>query len=235
MKHTVFAAATLALVCVHGAAHAAAASGAPSDGSTSTAGDVSAGQSKSAVCAGCHGPDGNSPSGNFPKIAGQHEKYLFKQLQDYKSGARKNALMAGQVANLSEQDMRDLAAYYAAQDASAGKADPELVDLGSRIYRGGNPATGVPACSACHGPAGMGNPMANFPRLSGQHAQYTRGQLEGFQAAARAGRQTTAEDMPGRANDAGRMMQSIAKNMSADEIEAVSSFIEGLHMKSSSR
>ena len=188
------------------------------------AGDPEAGAAKAAVCAACHGPDGNSPSSEFPKIAGQGERYFVKQLKDYKSGARDNALMRAQVAALSEQDMKDLAAFYAAQTADFGEADPELVALGERLYRGGNLETGVAACAACHGPAGQGMAAAGWPLLAGQHARYTEQQMRAFRAAGR-------EDLDApeyRQNDPEGMMRGVAARMTDREIRAVSSFIQGL-------
>ncbi|MBZ2188761.1 cytochrome c4 [Alcanivorax sp. JB21] len=192
------------------------------------AGDAAAGEAKAAVCAACHGPDGNSPAADFPKIAGQGEKYFVKQLMDYKSGARENAIMRGQVAGLSEQDMKDLAAFYAAQPIEVGAADPDLVEAGERLYRGGNMDTGLAACSGCHGPAGDGIAAAGFPALSGQHARYIEEQLRAFRAAGRDDlgaaayrRNDTTSDEPG-------MMQAIAAKMSDREIKAVASFISGL-------
>ncbi|MCH8542093.1 MAG: cytochrome c4 [Alcanivorax sp.] len=192
------------------------------------AGDAAAGEAKAAVCAACHGPDGNSPAADFPKIAGQGEKYFVKQLMDYKSGARENAIMRGQVAGMSEQDMKDLAAFYAAQPIEVGAADPDLVEAGERLYRGGNMSTGLAACSGCHGPAGEGIAAAGFPALSGQHARYIEEQLRAFRAAGRDDlgasayrRNDTTSDEPG-------MMQAIAAKMSDREIKAVASFISGL-------
>jgi cytochrome c553 len=181
------------------------------------AGDIAAGKAKSATCAGCHGVDGNSANPEWPKLAGQHADYLEKQLHDFKAGAeRSNAMMAPMVASLSEQDMADLAAYYSAQTLQVGAADESLVERGEKIYRGGNPVTGVAACIACHGPAGAGNPAANFPALSGQHAKYVENQLYAFKKG-------------DRSNDAGKMMRNTAAKMTAEEIEAVSSYVQGLH------
>jgi len=185
-------------------------------GVAQAAGDAEAGKAKAAMCAACHGPDGNSPAPNFPKIAGQHAEYIAKQLQEFKSGARQDATMAGMTAALSEQDMADLAAFYASQKGNVGQAAEDKVELGETLYRAGNAATGVSACAACHGPAGNGNPMAKFPNLSGQHADYTALQLKNFRAGARA-------------NDAGSMMRGVAKKMTDAEIEAVSQYIQGLH------
>lgn len=180
------------------------------------AGDAEAGKSKSAMCAACHGPDGNSPAPTFPKLAGQHADYLAKQLAEYKSGERQNATMNGMAAALSEQDIADLAAFYASQKVTLGKAAEDKVAAGEAVYRAGNTATGVSACAACHSPTGSGNPMANFPSLSGQHADYTVLQLKAFRAGERA-------------NDAGSMMRGVAKKMTDAEIEAVSQYIQGLH------
>lgn len=179
------------------------------------AGDASAGKAKANTCAGCHGADGNSANPEWPKLAGQHPGYLVKQLQEFKAGDRENATMAPMAAPLSEQDMQDLAAYYAAQEIQHGQADPELVELGEQIYRGGNKASGVSACMACHGPAGKGNPAANFPALAGQHATYTEIQLKAFRSGARA-------------NDYGSMMRNVAARMTDAEIKAVASYIQGL-------
>ncbi|MDJ0740288.1 MAG: c-type cytochrome [Gammaproteobacteria bacterium] len=185
-------------------------------GAAHAAGDAAAGKAKSVTCAACHGPDGNSVAPNFPKIAGQHADYIAKQLADYKSGARQNPTMNGMAAPLSEQDMADLGAFYASQKASVGSAAEDQVALGESIYRAGNPESGVSACAACHGPSGVGNPMANFPSLGGQHAEYTAAQLNMFRSGARA-------------NDAASMMRGVAKKMTDAEIEAVSQYIQGLH------
>lgn len=180
------------------------------------AGDAAAGKAKAAACASCHGADGNSANPEWPKLAGQHDKYLAKQLANFKAGERSNPMMSPMAAPLSDQDIADIAAYFAGQTLNGGKADPALVDAGEKLYRGGNATSGVAACLACHGPNGMGNPQANFPRLGGQHAAYTVNQLKAF----RAGQRT---------NDAGKMMQNIAARMTDDEMKAVASYIEGLH------
>jgi len=184
---------------------------------TFAAGDAAAGKAKAAMCASCHGADGNSVNPDWPKLAGQHANYLVKQLEDFKKGTeRSNPLMAGMVASLTKTDMENLAAYFSTQKSTYGKADPALVDLGEKIYRGGNKTTGVPACMACHGPNGAGNPQANFPALSGQHAKYVATQLKAFRDGQRS-------------NDAGAMMRNIAAKMTDQEIEAVASYVQGLH------
>ncbi len=185
--------------------------------SAQTLGDAEAGKEKSAVCAACHGPDGNSAAPNFPKLAGQGAKYLVKQMQDVKSGARPVLEMTGILDGLNEKDFQDIAAYYASQSIVVSQANPELVELGEKIYRAGNPATKVAACMACHGPAGAGMDLAAFPALAGQHADYTAKQLKMFR---------TGE----RANDGdARIMRSVAARLSDREIEAVASYISGLY------
>jgi cytochrome c553 len=179
------------------------------------AGDPARGQQLSQACAACHGSDGNSVNPEWPKIAGQHAEYIHKQLMDYKSGRRENALMAGQVANLDEQDMRDLGAFYARQQISPGTADEAVAERGERIYRGGIPASGVAACTACHGPTGQGNPAAMFPVVAGQHARYNSDQLRYFRSEQRA-------------NDNGRMMRNLAARMSDADIRAVAEYMAGL-------
>ncbi|KZX85230.1 cytochrome C, partial [Alcanivorax sp. HI0013] len=157
------------------------------------------------------------------------EAYLVKQLQDYKSGKRENAIMAGQVANLSEQDMADLGAYYASQEPSIGQADPDWVEQGAKLYRGGDMANGLPACSGCHGPAGQGVEGAKYPLLAGQNAQYVEEQLKAFRAA---GRNDLGDNVVKRTNDtdgdAPGMMQTVAAKMSDTQIKAVASYISGL-------
>jgi len=180
------------------------------------AGDASAGKSKAAVCAACHGMDGNSPSDMFPKLAGQGEAYLVKQLNEFKSGARNNAVMAPMVAALTEQDMADLAAYYAGQNTAPAATSEDLVAAGQAVYRAGNKKTGLPACMACHGPTGAGVPSAKWPALSGQHAAYIEAQLNAFAAGSRD-------------NDPNKMMRDIAAKMTAAEMKAVASYVAGLH------
>ena len=137
-------------------------------------GNAEAGKTKSATCAACHGADGNSVNPEWPKLAGQHPSYIAKQLANFKDDARVNPSMSPMAKPLSEQDMADLAAYFSSQAAKPGEADQTKVALGEQMYKGGNNATGVAACAACHGPTGTGNPASNFPSLSGQHATYIK-------------------------------------------------------------
>ena len=179
-------------------------------------GDPSNGKSLSQICAVCHSVDGNSVNPVWPKLAGQHASYIAKQLKDFKDGKRVNAQMTAMVAPLSGQDMEDLGAYYASQKTKQGTAKPELIELGQRIYRAGDSQAGIPACLACHGPVGVGNPAALYPSLSGQHAEYTARQLKMFKAEERN-------------NDVNNVMRSIAGPMTNAQIEAVSEYIQGLH------
>lgn len=181
------------------------------------AGDAKAGQAKAAVCGACHGADGNSMAPNFPKLAGQGERYLLKQMHDIKDGKRTVLEMTGLLTNLSDQDLADIAAYFASQNASVGAADPKLVAQGEALFRGGKLAEGMPACTGCHNPAGQGNAEAGFPHLGGQHAAYTAKQLTAF----REGERTNDGDA--------MIMRSIAAKLSNKDIAAISSYIEGLH------
>ena len=186
-------------------------------GLAQAAGDAAAGQGKVAVCGACHGADGNSPAPNFPKLAGQGERYLLKQLHDIKSGDRTVVEMTGMLDNLSEQDMADIAAYFASQKMSVGAADPKLVERGEALFRGGKLEEGMPACTGCHSPNGAGLAAAAFPKLGGQHATYVAKQLTDF----REGNRTNDGDA--------MIMRAIAAKLSKKDIEAVSSFIQGLH------
>ena len=186
-------------------------------GVAQAAGDAEAGQGKVAVCGACHGVDGNSPAPNFPKLAGQGERYLLKQLHDIKSGARPIIEMTGMLDNLSDQDMADIAAYFASQKMSVGAADPKLVERGEALFRGGKLEEGMPSCIGCHSPNGAGLAAAGFPHLGGQHAQYVAKQLTDF----REGNRTNDGDA--------MIMRAIAAKLSNKDIEAVSSFIQGLH------
>ena len=185
-------------------------------GSVTAAGNAAAGKTKSAVCAGCHGVDGNSSAPNFPKIAGQDAQYIAKQLADFKSGARKDPTMAGMVAGLSKKDMDDLGAYFASQKRALGaaSASADALKKAERLYRGGDAKNGIAACMSCHGPAGVGIPP-RFPAVSGQHAAYSQKQLLDFKTGTRK-------------ND-GEVMTRVAFRLSEAEIKAVSEYMAGLH------
>ena len=180
------------------------------------AGDPQQGKALSAVCAACHGQDGNSSAGAFPSLAGQGQRYLVKQLKDIKSGNRAAVLMTGILDNYSEQDMLDVAAYYAAQTAAGGAADPALLVQGETIYRAGVARKQIAACTACHSPTGQGNAAAGFPMLAGQWPDYTEAQLRSF----RSGERNNDGDS--------QMMRLNAMDLSDQEIKAVSSYIRGL-------
>jgi cytochrome c553 len=172
------------------------------------------------VCVACHSADGNSVAPANPKIAGQFPEYLHKQLMNFKpqggkKAERENAVMGGMVANLSPDDMKNLAAFYAGQKLKPAAArDSALASAGQKLWRGGNPATGVPACAGCHGPDGAGIP-AQYPRVAGQFAEYTEAQLKAFQAGQRA-------------NDPAGMMRGVAARMTEKEMKAVAEYAAGL-------
>lgn len=185
------------------------------------AGDAVAGKAAAAVCAACHGADGNSASDQFPRLAGQNAKYIYTQLSNYKSGARKNAIMSVQAANLTSKQMADLAAYFASKQGGVSLADPVIVDAGAKLFRGGDATRGVVPCSGCHSPDGRGNALAAFPRLGGQHASYVKAQLEAYRSAGRADATGTKREHP--------IMQQVASRLSDEDIALLSNFISGLH------
>lgn len=168
------------------------------------------------VCAACHGADGNSPLAMNPSLAGQHAGYLLKQLKEFKSGARNNPVMMAMVANLSDDDMRNLSAHYASQPARALAAkDKDLAAQGAKLYRGGNMEKGVAACAGCHSANGAGIPV-QYPRLAGQHPDYVLAQLKAFRAEERA-------------NDPNRMMRAVSSKLSDKDMAALAEYISGLH------
>jgi cytochrome c553 len=183
-------------------------------------GDASAGQAKSAICAACHGADGNSVVPNWPKLAGQHTGYMVRQVNLIKSGARNVPEMVGIVATMSDQDIEDIAAWFSSQKNNGGVADESAVFLGQRIYKAGNAETGVPACMSCHGPGGEGNPLAGYPALAGQHSMYISKMLTGF----RMGFNWGDDDGPS------TVMNGAALLLSKEEIEAVANYIQGLYL-----
>ena len=181
-------------------------------------GTIAAGKAKSAICAACHGMDGNSTDPQYPKLAGQQASYIYRQLVLFKSGVRQNPIMLGMAMSLSHQDMADLATYFAAQKIIPGVADPKAVAVGQALYRGGDRASEVPACMACHGPDGQGNPGAVYPHLAGQHATYVRTVLTAWHDGTTWGKTSHASIMP-----------TIAKRLTAAQIADVASYIAGLH------
>ncbi len=181
------------------------------------ASNVADGKTKSATCAACHGADGNSLTKIWPKLAGQHASYIVQQLKNFQSKARQDPSMSPMAQPLSEADMIDLAAYFESQSTEIGFANPDMLELGQSIYLGGNKETGVSACIGCHGPKGNGNPAAKYPALSGQHADYVVKQLKDYASGARKPIGNAA------------IMSDIAVRMSETEMEAVASYMQGLH------
>ncbi len=181
-------------------------------------GDAIAGQAKSATCAACHGMDGNPASSQYPKLAGQHEDYITRQVEMFKSHKRDSAVMMGFVMSLSAQDMHDIGAYFASKASLPGVADAKLVQRGEAIYRGGDKNTNAPACMACHGPDGRGNPGAGYPQLAGQYADYVTLKLKEWHDG-----KTWGDD------DRAKIMPVVAKGLSDADIAALASYIEGLH------
>jgi len=175
-------------------------------------GDAAAGQAKAALCATCHGNDGNSDLAINPKLAGQNANYMVKQLMDFKSGARPSATMAAMVLSLSEQDMQDISAWYASQQVTLQSANPESLELAETLYRAGNREISVAACAACHSPTGRGTAPAGFPALSGQHAEYTLQQLKDFRSGVRE-------------NDSSGMMRTVVERLTDKELEALASYV----------
>jgi len=180
-------------------------------------GSADAGKAKAITCGACHGPDGNSVNPVWPSIAGQHSTYIVEQLQAFKNGTRTEPLMLGQAMMLTDEDMRDLAVYFSEMTtATKVIADPSTLDYGERLYRGGSRENATPACIACHGPNGRGNPAASYPSLKGQYAAYIAAQLRAYASGAR------------RSDGATRVMRDIAAKLSEEDIVAVSSYVQGL-------
>lgn len=182
----------------------------------SSAGSAEKGQAKAATCVACHGVNGNSVNPEWPNLAGQHESYIKRQLTAFKNDTRQNVLMTPMAKPLSEEDIADLGAYFAAQSLTGNlEADASKVTQGEKLYRGGDAQKGIPACAACHGPRGNGNPAANYAAIRGQHATYTAAQLKAYRSGTR---QT----------DPNQMMRNVATNMTDDQIAAVAAYIQGL-------
>ncbi|MFT5880389.1 MAG: cytochrome c553 [Moritella sp.] len=192
-------------------------------GTAQAAGDVAAGEVASATCAACHGADGNSPASIYPKLAGQNASYIVKQLKDFQlamqtggTKGRNNPTMMGMSAMLTEQNIEDLGAFYAAQTMKPEETPTDVVAAGQLLYRGGDIERGIAACIACHGPRGNGSETAKFPKISGQHADYIKSQLEKFSSQERA-------------NDRNGMMHDIAYKMKPADMEIIAKYLGGLH------
>lgn len=204
------------LVCGAPAAPSAVAA-TPPTGSGWPGGNARAGQAKAALCGACHGADGNASDPQYPRLAGQQASYIVHQLEAFKTGRRVNPIMMGFAATLSEQDMRDVGAWFASQKAQPGKTDARLAAAGEKLYRQGERTQGVPACMACHGMDGRGNTGALYPQLAGQHASYLEARLKAWHA--------PSPNAPPSA----QLMRSIATRLSDSQITAVASYIEGLN------
>jgi cytochrome c553 len=181
------------------------------------AGDAAAGKTKSAACGGCHGMDGNSPVVAYPKLAGQNEAYIIKQVKDFKANTtRQNAIMFGMVAALSDEDAADIGAYFQSQHVSAvAPSDESKLAKGRDLYKGGDLQKGIPACQACHGPTGAGTAGIGFPAVGGQYVEYTLAQLKAFKDGARS-------------NDDKMLMRSIVAKMSEEDMVAVANYMASL-------
>ncbi|MEZ8102381.1 c-type cytochrome [Vibrio bivalvicida] len=186
-------------------------------------GNIEAGKAKSQTCVACHGADGNSQLAMYPKIAGQHAKYIEKQLKEFKLGMTSNGkqgrmdpVMSGMAMPLSEEDMKDLAAYYASLPISHNTTPENVVDTGKVLYTSGDAERGLTACIACHGPRGDGTELSGFPKISGQHADYIKAQLVKFRDGSRG-------------NDMNEMMRDIAKKLTDEDIDTLSKYFGGLH------
>jgi cbb3-type cytochrome c oxidase subunit III len=181
-------------------------------------GDPSAGEAKAVACAACHGADGNPTDKQYPKLAGQNEAYIARQLEQFKNGKRMNPIMVGFVATLTPQDMHDIGAFFATKQVLPGVADEALVARGQALYRGGDAALGVPACMACHGPDGRGMAGAGYPQLAGQWADYVSAKLKEWKAGTTWGDDAHAAIMP-----------AIVSRLSEADLVALASYVEGLH------
>ena len=180
-------------------------------------GDPMAGSELVATCAGCHGADGNSVVGQWPTLAGQRESYTLAQLIHVQKGERMIESMMGLLDNYTEDQLRDIAAFYAAQDTKVGQADSTNFELGQRIYRAGNFSGGVPACTGCHGPQGKGVESAGYPKLSGQKAEYVVTSLVAYKTGERVHSSNA------------KIMQGIAARLTTEEIRAVANYVSGLY------
>ena len=182
------------------------------------AGDPAAGEQKAAVCTSCHGQGGAKPiMGSYPKLSGLGEQYLFNQLTAIKAGDRAVPQMTGLLDAMSDQDLRNLAAYFDSQEMVVNQANPDLVDQGRALFRGGNMASGVPACSGCHNPRGQGNEPGGYPALGGQNAEYIAKQLKAYRDGTRAGTSNA------------QIMMDVAAKLTDAEIESVASYVSGLN------
>jgi cytochrome c553 len=193
-------------------------------------GDAKVGQTKAAACGACHGLDGNSSDAQYPKLAAQQERYIARQLAMFKTGERQNPIMMGMAGAVTPQDMRDIGAYFATQKMRPGVSDDTIIKdgpnkgmkfyaVGERLYRGGDAARNVPACMACHGPTGAGNPGPAYPNLGGQHASYVSARLTAFRGGL----------TWGKGDYENKVMAGVSKNLTDEEIQALATYVNGLH------
>jgi cytochrome c553 len=189
------------------------------------AGDAAAGATKAATCTACHGLNGNSANPEWPVLAGQNAAYVRDQIERFRAGKRVNVLMMPMVANLTDQDVADLAAFFSAQTPTGNEADPSYWKAGQALYRGGDAARGIPACAACHGPVGRGNPAAGYPALQAQHSVYTVNQLTAYAADARYTKDASGHTQAG---PNAQMMNTIAARLTAEDRRNLASFIQGI-------
>jgi cytochrome c553 len=192
----------------------------------SAAGSVEAGATKSAVCTACHGPNGNSVNPEWPSLAGQNAAYINEQLVMFKSRKRNNPIMQPIVDALPEEDFADIAAYFAAQTPAGLEADPSYWKAGEALYRAGDATRNIPACGACHGPAGQGNAGAGYPALRAQHSVYTAKQLQDYLSGNRYRDASDAKTVHTTRNSA--MMSTIAARLSPEDIRNLASYLQGL-------
>lgn len=186
-----------------------------------TKGDAAAGATKSTVCVACHGVGGNGAiNPEWPKLAGQHSAYVAAQLKHFKAGERKNAVMAGQAQLLADQDVADLAAYFAGVKAVPGLASKDSIAIAQKLYRAGDASRGLPACAGCHGPAGAGNPASQYPRIGGQNVGYTTTQLNSYKK---------GKDGERGAGKNALIMSAVAAKLTDAEVAALASYVAGLH------
>jgi len=185
-------------------------------GGANATGNAEAGKAKAAMCAACHGADGNAPVAMYPKLAGQHADYIVKQLKEFKSGARKDPIMMGMAAGLSDQDMADIGAHYQSLQMTEGTTPEDVVAKAKSLYQGGDLERNIPACMACHGPRGNGNGLAKFPKISSQNEAYIAAQLKKFRSG-------------DRANDPQGMMVDTTQRLTDAEIDLLAKYLVGLH------
>jgi cytochrome c553 len=191
-------------------------------------GSAGAGATKAAICVGCHGPNGNSSNALWPSLAGQNAAYLAGQLKLFKANARINSagVMTSLTAMLSDQDMEDLATYFSLQTPADLEADPSSWQAGQKLYRGGDGARAIPACTACHGPSGSGNPEASYPALRAQHSQYVVKELTDYAAGKRYASNEKGDSTGG---PKAAIMTTIAQRLSPEEMRNLASYVQGLH------